>query len=219
MNKNNVMINLNANIINTNTPIEKYKVQQKLIEYKKYINKKLNEFSKKKKNMRNTQYFIPSNKSQIKLNNKKKDSLSTCGVHYKRINRYFKKNNNRVNDKNKRKISPYQNAKNIKLNFNSNSYNKIVTIKKNNNNSVNSIEKNKNKIFNITKNNNNYGTNINKKINNGNNIIINNTNNNLASRSSSNNSKSSLNAIKNKNKTKKKYIQKPTLKNFVFTKS
>ena len=219
MNKNNVMINLNANIINTNTPIEKYKVQQKLIEYKKYINKKLNEFSKNKKNPRNTQIFAPiNNKNQIKLNNKKKDAFSTCSVHYKRINKYFNKNNNRINDKNKRKISPYQNAKNIKLNFNSNSFNKIVTIKKNNNNSVNSIEKNKNKIINLTKNNNNeYCTNVKikpKKI--GNNININ-TNNNIASRSSSNNSKSSLNIAKNKNR--KKFSQKPTLKNFVFTKS
>ena len=44
MNKNNVMINLNANIINANTPI-----QQKLMEYKKYINNKLREFAKKNK--------------------------------------------------------------------------------------------------------------------------------------------------------------------------
>jgi len=31
-NKNSVLINLNANIINTKTPIENYKVQQKLME-------------------------------------------------------------------------------------------------------------------------------------------------------------------------------------------
>ena len=201
MNKNNVMINLNANIINTNTPIEKYKVQQKLIEYKKYINKKLNEFSKNKKKVRNTQIFPPTNKNQnqIKLNNRKKDVFSTCAVHYKRINKYLKKNNNqRISDKNKRKISPYQNqfAKNIKFNFNSNSSNKIITLKKNSNNE--------------------YGTNkIPNRI--GSNIIINNTNNNIASRSSSNNSKSSLNVVKNRNI--KKFSQKPTLKNFVFTKS
>ena len=39
MNKNSVLINLNANIINTKTPIENYKVTQKLMEYKKYLNK------------------------------------------------------------------------------------------------------------------------------------------------------------------------------------
>ena len=81
MNKNSVLINLNANIINTKTPIEKYKVQQKLMEYKKYLNKKLNEFTKK--NKKNSQIIPPpSNKN------------------YKKINKYFKKNNN------KRKISP-----------------------------------------------------------------------------------------------------------------
>ena len=40
----------------------------------------------------------------------------------------------------------------------------------------------------------------------------------MASRSSSNNSKSSLNIVKNKSKNKNKYIQKPNLKNFVFIK-
>ena len=178
----------------------------------------MNEFPKNKKNLRNTEILIYPNKNQIKLNNKKKDSLSTCSVHYKRINKYFKKNNNRINDKNRRKISPYQNAKNVKMHFNSNSLNKIIKKKNNNNNSVNSIEKNKNKINNLTKNNNEYAANtIIKPIRFGNNIIINNTNNNIVSRSSSNNSKSSLNVIKNKNR--KKVIQKPTLKNFVFTKS
>ncbi len=216
MNKNNVMINLNANIINTNTPIEKYKVQHKLIEYKKYINKKLNEFNKNKKIMKNSQILAIPNKGK---NNKKKESFSTCTVHYKRINKYFKKNNR--GEENRRKNSPYQNAKNIKLNFNSNSFNKIVTIKKNNNNSVNSIEKNKSKILNLTKN--NYDTNAKKKPNKiGNNIIFNNNstniNINMASRSSSNNSKSSLNIVKNKSKNKNKYIQKPNLKNFVFIK-
>ena len=148
------MINLNANIINTNTPIENYKVQQKLLEYKKYINRKLNEFNKNKKIMKNSQIFGIPNKMK---NNKRKESFSTCTVHYKRINKYFKKNN-RCDD-NKRKNSPFQNAQNIKLNFNSNSVNKIVTLKKNTNNSVNSVEKSKGKTLNLTKN--NYDTNIN----------------------------------------------------------
>ena len=168
MNKNSVLINLNANIINTKTPIENYKVQQKLMEYKKYLNKKLNEFTKK--NKKNVQIIPPpSNKN------------------YKKINRYFKKNNN------KRKISPYQNVQNIKLNFNSN----------------NSSRKNKTK-----KNNFDFYTNI----------ILKPTNilNNVASRSSSTNSKSSMNIAKrsNKNYNKTKLTKKKTLtlKNFVFSK-
>ena len=48
MDKNSVLINLDANIINTKKPIENYKVTQKLLEYKKYLNNKLNEFNKKK---------------------------------------------------------------------------------------------------------------------------------------------------------------------------
>ena len=72
MNKNSVLINLNANIINTKTPIENFKVQQKLMEYKKYLSKKLNEFTKK--NKKNSQIIPPpSNKN------------------YKKINKYFKK--------------------------------------------------------------------------------------------------------------------------------
>ena len=194
MNKNNVMINLNANIINTNTPIEKFKMQQKLNEYKKFINKKLNEISKNKKNVKTGQILISQNKNLSKLNNKKKESLSTSSLHYKKINKYFKRNN-RINDKNKRKISPLRKPQNVKLNFNSNSSNKILT--KNNNEYIIKSKIKHNKL--------------------GNNIIIHNTNNNIASRSSSNNSKSSLNIAKNKNR--QKFIRKPTLKNFVFKKS
>ena len=98
MNKNSVLINLNANIINTTTPIENYKVTQKLMEYKKYLNKKLNELNKKKVQI----IPPPSNKN------------------YKKVNKYYKINNN------KRKISPFQNVQNIKLNFHSNKNNIIL---------------------------------------------------------------------------------------------
>ena len=209
MNKNNVMINLNANIINTNTPIEKYKVQQKLVEYKRFINKKLNEISKGKKKIKNLPTNIISNKNPIKLKNNKKDNFSTCIVHYKRINKYFNKNN-KNNNQNERKITPYQSIKNIKLNYYSNSSNKITTIKTNNNSS----EKNKiDTLIKETKGNYNCSTNINK------NTMKNNlnTNNNLMSRSSSTNSKSSINITKNKQR--KKFTQKPTLKNFIFAKN
>ena len=101
MNKNSVLINLNANIINTTTPIENYKVTQKLMEYKKYLNKKLNELNKKKVQI----ISPPSNKN------------------YKKVNKYYKINNN------KRKISPFQNVQNIKLNFHSNKNNNLIIIK------------------------------------------------------------------------------------------
>ena len=222
MNKNNVMINLNANIINTNTPIENYKVQQKLLEYKKYINKKLNEFNKGKKVLKNSQIFSIPNKVK-KSNNKKKEVFSTCSVHYKRINKHVTKKTKP--DDNKRKNSPNKIAKNVKMHFNSNSFNKITTLKKNINNSVNSIDKKNSRLLNLTKN--NYDTNtynVKKnptKIINNINFNSNNSNINVPSRSSSNNSKSSLNIMKNKtkSKTKNKFVQKPTLKNFVFIKS
>ena len=63
MNKNSVLINLNANIINTKTPIENYKVQQKLMEYKKYLNKKLNEINKKKQKKYTN--YTPSFKQEL----------------------------------------------------------------------------------------------------------------------------------------------------------
>ena len=67
MNKNSVLINLNANIINNKTPIENYKVTQKLMEYKKYLNNKLDEFNKK--NKKNVLIIpSPSNKNYKKAN-------------------------------------------------------------------------------------------------------------------------------------------------------
>ena len=78
----------------------------------------------------------------------------------------------------------------------------------------NSNEKNKiDTLIKETKGNYNCSTNINK------NTMKNNlnTNNNLMSRSSSTNSKSSINITKNKQR--KKFTQKPTLKNFIFAKN
>ena len=168
MNKNSVLINLNANIINTKTPIEKFKVQQKLMEYKKYISRKLYDFTKK--NKKNVQIIPPpSNKN------------------YKKINKYSKKKSN------KRKISPYQNVQNIKLNFNS----------------MNSSSKNNSKKSKFD-----FYSNIIQKSS----LIS----NNPASRSSSTNSKSSMNIPKksNKNSNKIKLAKRKnlTLKNFVFSK-
>ena len=68
-------------------------------------------------------------------------------------------------------------------------------------------------MINLTKGNSSYLTNVNQK------TVKNNfnTNNNAMSRSSSTNSKSSIN--KNKNNKRKRFTQKPTLKNYIFTKS
>ena len=84
MDKNSVLINLDANIINTKKPIENYKVTQKLMEYKKYLNNKLNEFNKK--NKKNMQIIPPpSNKN------------------YKKVNKYYKINSINSSGKNKNK--------------------------------------------------------------------------------------------------------------------
>ena len=68
-------------------------------------------------------------------------------------------------------------------------------------------------MINLTKGNNNFLTNVSQK------TIKNNlnTNNNAMSRSSSTNSKSSINITKNNKR--KRFTQKPTLKNYIFTKS
>ena len=42
MNKNNVLINLSTNIINDDINIEKLKIHQKLVEYRKLIDAKIN---------------------------------------------------------------------------------------------------------------------------------------------------------------------------------
>ena len=53
MNKNNVMINLSTNIVNDNFNLEKMKVQQKLVEYQKLIDKKIKKLMDNKKGSNN----------------------------------------------------------------------------------------------------------------------------------------------------------------------
>ena len=190
MNKNHVMINLNTNIINANnTPIEKYKVQQKLIEYKKLINKKLMEISKAQNRAKNRQ----KNLSTL-INNKnysKNYSSSNKIINCNNIVRKHKYHQHRTNN------SP--NYHKIKANSNSRS-NKTIIIKKNYEKYKANIKDFSNKLINVKqriknqKNNNKKG-------------------NERRSRSSSSNSKSnSFKKVKNKN------VPKPTLKSFAFIK-
>ena len=52
INKNDMMININTNLITDNLNIEKLKVQQKLVEYRKLIDKKIYELMKNKRRKR-----------------------------------------------------------------------------------------------------------------------------------------------------------------------
>ena len=65
MNKNNVMINLSTNIVSDNLNLEKLKVQQKLVEYRKLIDQKINELMYKKRNSNsNNKHFNHKNKAR-----------------------------------------------------------------------------------------------------------------------------------------------------------
>ena len=190
MNKNHVMINLNTNIINANnTPIEKFKVQQKLIEYKKLINKKLREISKAQKLAKNRQ----KNLSTL-INNKyyhKNYSSTNKIINCNNLVRQRKYQQNRTNN------SP--NYQKIKANSNSRS-NKTIIIKKNYDKYKNNIKDLSNKLINVKQKIRNKKNNSKKG-------------NERRSRSSSSNSKSS--SFK---KVKSKNVPKPTLKSFAFIK-
>lgn len=69
----------------------------------------MNEISKGKKKIKNLSTNTISNKTQIKLKNKKKDNFSACAVHYKRIINILAKII-KIMIKTK-EISPYQNIK------------------------------------------------------------------------------------------------------------
>ena len=85
MNKNNIMINLNPKSMNTNMNIEKLKVQNKLYEYQKLIDQKLNEL------IRNKHYYIKNNKNSFHIrrnsspnynNSQRKNTSSSIGLEY-----------------------------------------------------------------------------------------------------------------------------------------
>ena len=109
MNKNNVMINLSTNIVSNNIQLEKLKVQQKLVEYRKLIDKKIDELMNNKKRNRNQKknispknYEIYKNASVSSLHvdftrKHKKKINSISKTNYKYLNKDYFKN---LHDKN-----------------------------------------------------------------------------------------------------------------------
>ena len=80
MNKNNVMINLSTNVVNGNFNIEKMKVQQKLVEYQKLIDKKIKKLMNNKKNntinkIKRTKSIIDNDKHEGKKTSPKKNDI------------------------------------------------------------------------------------------------------------------------------------------------
>ena len=162
MNKNNVMINLSTNIVSNNLNLEKLKVQQKLVEYRKLIDKKINELinnkkrnlnQKKKKTKSSVDKDCNNNKSPKNFDLYKKVSISCLKSDYSRKtkkkvnnvsntssklinNEYFKN----IHDKNaiqpKRINHPYDNKKLLKSNSQLN-----IKIKQSNKKKVNIISK------------------------------------------------------------------------------
>ena len=158
MNKNNVMINLSTNIVSDNLNLEKLKVQQKLVEYRKLIDKKINELVNNKKrktnqNKKRVKSTFDNGKSPKNYDLYKKVNISSVGSDYgrkskKKINqisntnykylskKYFKN----IHDKNiilPKKITGYDKKKMFK----SNSQRHFKT-KQSNNNKLNIIRNN-----------------------------------------------------------------------------
>ena len=79
MNKNSVMINLSTNILGDNLNLEKLKVQQKLVEYRKLIDKKINELM----NHNKRKMFKGKNKRTKSSN---KDNKISPKNYFKKIN-------------------------------------------------------------------------------------------------------------------------------------
>ena len=152
MNKNNVMINLSTNIVSDNLNLEKLKVQQKLVEYRKLIDKKINELvnNKKRKTNQNKKRAnsmfdntiykkinISSINSEYEHKPKKKIN-NISNTNHKYINKEFFKN---IRDKNlikPKKIYDYDNKKKIKINSQRN-----IRSREHNKNKLNIISKNK----------------------------------------------------------------------------
>ena len=101
MNKNNVMINLSTNIISDNLNKEKMKVQQKLVEYRKLIDKKINELMNNKK--RNLNQKRKKNNSTFDKDKNNKKSPRNYEI-------YKKAAINLEQEKSKRKINNLSNT-------------------------------------------------------------------------------------------------------------
>ena len=97
MNKNNVMINLSTNIISNNLNIEKLKIQQKLVEYRKLIDEKINELTNNKKKYLNQNKKIA--KSSINKNYNNKKSPKNYEIYKKVSISCLKSDNNRKSAK------------------------------------------------------------------------------------------------------------------------
>lgn len=161
MSKNNVMINLNTNIISNNLNLQKLKVQQKLAEYHKLIDQKINQLmNKTKRNInlnqnkrkkrahstfekgkspKNYEIYKKVNISSINSNfqyRPKKKINNISKTNYKYINKEYFKN---IHDKNiimPKKISDINNKKTI---INSKSQSNLI--KQSNNNKIKILSK------------------------------------------------------------------------------
>ena len=159
MSKNNIMINLNPK--NTNMNLEKLKVEKKLYEYQKLIDKKLNELVKKRnpKTRKDKQYsmYVRRNSSpNIYINNnsqRKKNNNSLLGLEnflrkLKKKNATPNMNFNNIENNNssisrkimsnsaievikKKKINKRNNNKSQKMKENKNSSENILNLKQN----------------------------------------------------------------------------------------
>ena len=152
MNKNDIMINLNTSIIGDNLNIEKLKVQQKLVEYRKLIDMKIDELAKNKKRKifkKKKIYNSCEKEDKIYYSDKKK---------YKKILEYNsnsdfegysnKKDNNKFSNTNYKKINNehLRNIHNINfLNQNKSNYcgKRIINSQLKNSNSLNRSDSNK----------------------------------------------------------------------------
>ena len=95
MNKNNVLINLSTNIINDDINLEKLKIHQKLVEYRKLIDAKINKLMNNKQISQKKKII----KSIEKDNNNKVSSLKNLDMYQKRnlssINSEYERKPNR----------------------------------------------------------------------------------------------------------------------------
>ena len=159
MNKSNVMINLNTSIVGDNLNLEKLKIEQKLIEYRKLIDKKINELMINKKRNINHKKKSPTyekHKTNAKVSSPKnyeiykKASMSYINSNYgkKRKINNISKTNYKYLDKEyfknlmPKKMNVFDNNKHLnKKIVNSNSQTNMK-IRRNSKNKYNIISKN-----------------------------------------------------------------------------
>ena len=165
MNKSNVMINLNTSIVGDNLNLEKLKIEQKLIEYRKLIDKKINELMiNKKRNInqkkksptyekhktnakvsspKNYEIYKKASMSYINSNYGKKRKINNISkTNYKYLDKEYFKNIHDINILIPKKMNVFDNNNNInKKIVNSNSQTNMK-IRRNSKNKYNIISKN-----------------------------------------------------------------------------